>query len=62
LLLFFKNGTAALMYVSENGYFDIVKFLIANNADMNIQDNVFIFFNFFLILKIKNSFFIYYFY
>jgi hypothetical protein len=29
------------MEASYNGYFEIAKFLMENNADVNIQDNVF---------------------
>jgi ankyrin repeat protein len=31
----------ALIKVSLNGHFEIVKLLIENNADVNIQDKVF---------------------
>jgi ankyrin repeat protein len=40
----YKNGTTALIYASEIGHFEIVKLLIENYAEVNIQDEVFIFF------------------
>jgi hypothetical protein len=45
LYLFFyyylKFGDTALIYASHYGYFEIVKFLIENNAEVNIQNKVF---------------------
>jgi hypothetical protein len=39
-----KNGNTSLIIAAEKGHFEIVKSLIENNADINIQDNVFYFF------------------
>jgi ankyrin repeat protein len=44
---FLKLGFTALIIASIKGHFEIVKFLIENNADVNIQDEVFYFFYFF---------------
>jgi ankyrin repeat protein len=46
-----KNGRTALMLASQQGDFKIVNLLIENNADLNIQDDVFFFLNFFLYLR-----------
>jgi ankyrin repeat protein len=34
-----KRGDTALMMASEKGHLEIVKWLIANNADVNAKDN-----------------------
>jgi hypothetical protein len=49
------------MIASYYGYFEILKFLIENNADVNIQDNVLFlfFFNLFLICLYNNNKFCY---
>jgi Tfp pilus assembly protein PilZ len=39
------------MIASYLGYFKIVKLFIENNANVNIQDNVFFFLNFLLFFK-----------
>jgi ankyrin repeat protein len=39
--MFFKNYCTALIIASKNGNFKVLNFLIENNADMNIQDEVF---------------------
>jgi hypothetical protein len=39
------------MDASYDGYFEIAKFLIENNADVNIKDKVFLFFNIFFLFK-----------
>jgi ankyrin repeat protein len=44
-LFIIKYGYTALMFASKKGYFEIVKLLIENNADVNFQNKVF-FFNF----------------
>jgi hypothetical protein len=41
--IIYKNGTTALMIASYKDYFEIVKILIENNADKNIQNKVFFF-------------------
>jgi ankyrin repeat protein len=43
LFHFYKDGNTALIYASCEGHFEIVKLLIANNADMNIQHKVFLY-------------------
>jgi hypothetical protein len=40
---FFKYGFTALTSASYYGHFEILKLLIENNADVNIQDEVFFF-------------------
>jgi ankyrin repeat protein len=42
-IIFFKYGSTALMYASIYCHFENVKLLIENNADLNIQNGVFIF-------------------
>jgi ankyrin repeat protein len=40
------------MYASKHGHFKIAKFLIENNADINIQNKVFFFYLF--LFNVKN--------
>jgi ankyrin repeat protein len=40
-IIIYKYDTTALMIASEKKNFEIVKLLIENNADVNIQDKVF---------------------
>jgi ankyrin repeat protein len=39
-VIFFKDGRTALIIASEYGHFEIVKFFIENDADVNIQTKV----------------------
>jgi ankyrin repeat protein len=41
LIKFWLKGLTALMIALKNDHFEIVKFLIENNADVNIQNDVF---------------------
>jgi hypothetical protein len=41
------------MNASQNGRFEIVELLIENDADVNIQENVFFFFCFFIFFFIQ---------
>jgi ankyrin repeat protein len=43
MIIIYKNGNTVLISASYNGHFEIVKLLINNNADLNIQDKVFIY-------------------
>jgi ankyrin repeat protein len=49
IIFFFKYGYTALMYASQIGHSEIAKFLIENNANVNIQNDVFL--SFFLFKK-----------
>jgi ankyrin repeat protein len=41
ILILIKYGNTALIYASENGFFEIANLLIENNADVNTQNKVF---------------------
>ncbi len=34
-----RDGQTALMHASKNGYLDIVQLLLANEADVNTENN-----------------------
>jgi ankyrin repeat protein len=38
IFIFFLSGVTALIQASENGYVEVVKALLANKADMNLQN------------------------
>jgi hypothetical protein len=53
LIIDFKFGTTALIHAAEKENFKILKFLIENNSDINIQDKVFfLFYTIFFIIFI----------